>query len=180
MPANIDPNQALARSRRRFEEDLRQQLRSREFRYVKVEDQRYGGIITNAAMLTMTSGQKRTHPVARGVWIIEVILNDPPSPPPNDVPPLNEEATDNNLTIREKFAAHRENPSCAGCHDRLDPLGFALENYDITGRWRDRYQNGREVDAGGTLLRKYPFAEINEAYAALERGEVARSIVTFG
>ena len=62
-------------------------------------------------------------------------------------------------TIREKFAKHRENPDCAGCHSRLDPLGFALENFDITGRWRDKYPNGRNVDASGTLLRKYPFAD---------------------
>ena len=110
-------------------------------------------------MLSMNNGTKRTHPIARGAWIIEVIFNDPPPPPPNDVPPLNEDAGPKNLTIREKFAKHRENPDCAGCHSRLDPLGFALENFDITGRWRDKYPNGRNVDASGTLLRKYPFAD---------------------
>ncbi|MFP6613869.1 MAG: DUF1585 domain-containing protein, partial [Pirellulales bacterium] len=57
----------------------------------------------------------------------------------------------------EKFAVHRKNPTCAGCHSKLDPLGFALENYDITGRWRDKYENGLDVDASGTLLRKYEF-----------------------
>ena len=108
-------------------------------------------------MLSMTSGPKRTHPIARGAWVIEVIFNDPPPPPPNNVPPLNEDAADKNLTIREKFAKHRENPDCAGCHSRLDPLGFALENYDIIGRWRDKYPNGRAVDASGTLMKKYPF-----------------------
>ena len=117
-------------------------------------------MITNAAMLSMTSGPKRTHPVARGVWIIEVIFNDPPAPPPNDVPPLDEEAGDKNQTIREKFAAHRENKTCARCHTKLDPLGFALENFDITGRWRDKYANGREVDASGTLMRRYDFNEV--------------------
>ena len=111
-------------------------------------------------MLSMTSGPRRTLPIARGAWIIEVIFNDPPPPPPNDVPPLNEDASDENLTIREKFAKHRENPDCAGCHSRLDPLGFALENFDITGRWRDKYENGRTVDASGTLLRKYEFKDI--------------------
>lgn len=94
--------------------------------------------------------------------MIEVIFNDPPPPPPNDVPPLNEDAADERLTIREKFAAHRENPDCAGCHSRLDPLGFALENFDITGRWRDTYENGRDVDVAGTLMRKYDFANIVE------------------
>jgi len=71
------------------------------------------------------------------------------------------------LTIREKFARHRENPDCAGCHSRLDPLGFALENFDVTGRWRDRYENGRQVDPGGRLLRKYPFDDIVQFKAAL-------------
>ena len=84
----------------------------------------------------------------------------PPPPPPNDAPPLSEDVTVENLTIREKFAKHRENPDCAGCHSRLDPLGFALENFDITGRWRDKYPNGREVDATGTLLHKYHFDDI--------------------
>jgi hypothetical protein len=108
-------------------------------------------------MLSMTSGPKRTHPIARGAWVIEVIFNDPPPPPPNDVPPLNEDQTSDKLTIREKFAKHRENPDCASCHSRLDPLGFALENFDITGRWRDKYENGRDVDASGTLMKKYDF-----------------------
>ena len=169
VPANIDLNKAVEQVRREYEQDLKRQLKSREFRFVELSDQRYGGIITNAAMLSMTSGQKRTHPVARGVWVIEVILNDPPNPPPNDIPPLDEENADKNLTIREQFAVHRENASCAGCHNRLDPLGFALENYDITGRWRDRYQNGREVDVAGTLLRKHDFGNVLDFKEALMR-----------
>ena len=136
---------------------IRQQLLSREFHRVSSDDPRFSGIITNAAVASMTSGPKRTHPVARGAWIIDVIFNDPPAPPPADVPPLDEAAADPNLTIREHFAAHRSNPSCAGCHTRLDPLGFALENFDITGRWRDRYDNGRDVDASGTLFRRHGF-----------------------
>jgi hypothetical protein len=157
VPADIDPDQAARAAQQSYEENLRGQLRSREFRRVVSQDPRYGGIITNAAMLSMTSGPKRTHPVARGVWIIEVIFNDPPPPPPNDVPPLDEGTADEDLTIRERFAVHRKNPSCAGCHSKLDPLGFALENFDITGRWRDKYTNGRDVDPSGTLMRKHPF-----------------------
>ena len=88
----------------------------------------------------MTSGPTRTQPIARGSWILGVIFNDPPAPPPNDVPPL-KETNDANLTIREQFAAHREHASCAGCHAKIDPLGFALENFDITGRWREKYEN---------------------------------------
>jgi len=153
-------NEHRADAQRKFEDELKNKMRSRTFQRVATDDPRYGGVITNAAMLSMTSGPKRTHPVARGVWIIEVIFNDPPSPPPNDVPPLNEEAGDKSQTIREKFAAHRENMTCARCHTKLDPLGFALENFDITGRWRDKYANGREVDASGKLMRKYEFTEV--------------------
>lgn len=160
VPPDRDPNQAQQEAQNWFEEDLRNKLRSRTFQRVPAKDPRYGGIITNAATLSMTSGPKRTHPVARGVWVIEVIFNDPPAPPPNDVPPLDEEAFAKDLTIREKFAAHRENPSCSGCHTRLDPLGFALENFDITGRWRDQYPNGREVDVSGTLMKRHEFDNV--------------------
>ena len=172
VPANSDRNQLQEEANRRFENHIRSMIRAREFRRVAQRDARYGGIITNAAMLSMTSGPTRTHPIARGAWIIEVVFNNPPPPPPNDVPPLNEDNGDHNLTIREKFAAHRENPDCAGCHSKLDPLGFALENFDITGRWRDRYENGRDVDAGGRLLRRYDFDSVaifKESIAAEDR-----------
>jgi mono/diheme cytochrome c family protein len=159
VPANTDPGKAIASAQRAFDDHLRGLLRSTTFRRVASEDPRYGGIVTNAAVLTMTSGPTRTHPVARGVWVIEVLFNAPPPPPPNDVPPLADEGDDSHLTIRERFAAHRANPSCAGCHTQLDPLGFALENFDLTGRWRSHYANGREVDAAGTLFRQHAFQE---------------------
>jgi len=162
VPANVDANRVQQDLNNRYDNKIRSQMRAQNFVRVAANDPRYGGVITNAAMLSMTSGPKRTHPIARGAWIIEVIFNDPPPPPPNDVPALNEEASSKDLTIREKFAAHRENPDCAGCHSRLDPLGFAMENFDITGRWRDKYENGRDVDAGGILVRKYPFKTIAE------------------
>ena len=158
VPRNQDLKNARRDTVRRFDDEMRKKMRSPTFDRVAASDPRYGGVITNAAMLSMTSGPTRTHPIARGVWVIEVIFNDPPAPPPNDVPPLNEDDESvKNLTIREKFAQHRENPDCAGCHSRLDPLGFALENFDITGRWRDQYDNGRKVDPSGTLMKKYEF-----------------------
>lgn len=176
LPPDTDPAEAVAAAERAYDDHLRGLLRSTEFRRVANEDPRYGGILTNAAVLTMTSGPKRTHPVARGVWVIEVLFNAPPPPPPNDVPPLDEDAGDANLTIRERFAAHRENPSCAGCHSQLDPLGFALENFDITGRWRSHYANGRDVDAAGILMRQHAFEEAVSFKAALlaERRRLAR------
>jgi len=160
LPKPRNPHEVQEEMNRRYDDEMRNKLRGGTFQRVAAKDPRYGGVITSAAMLSMTSGPRRTLPIARGAWIIEVIFNDPPPPPPNDVPPLNEDASDENLTIREKFAKHRENPDCAGCHSRLDPLGFAMENFDITGRWRDKYENGRSVDASGTLLRKYEFKDI--------------------
>ena len=71
------------------------------------------------------------------------------------------------MTIRERFARHREYPVCAGCHARLDPLGFTLENFDVTGRWRDKYENNRDVDASGTIMKKHPFTNIVDFKKAL-------------
>jgi hypothetical protein len=156
---------------RRFEVELRGKLRSKTYHRVPASDPRYGGVITNAAVLTMTSGPKRTKPISRGSWVIEVIFNDPPPPPPNDVPPLDEENGDKNQTIREKFAEHRQNKRCASCHTRIDPLGFALENFDSIGRWRENYDNHRKIDASGTLLRKYDFDGIVEFKSALIKEE---------
>ncbi len=157
IPLPRDSKKELQNVQRKFEDELRIKMNSHIFERIKASDPRYGGVITNAAVLSMTSSPKRTLPIARGAWVVEVIFNDPPPPPPNDIPPLNEEQTAGNLTIREKFAKHRENLTCAGCHARIDPLGFALENFDITGRWRDKYENGRAVDASGTLTRKQEF-----------------------
>ncbi|HAG55732.1 MAG TPA: hypothetical protein DCL17_04935, partial [Dehalococcoidia bacterium] len=162
VPPRRDPNKAQQAVNRRYEDGIRRKLRSQVFDRVPADDPRYGGVITNAAVLSMTSGPRRTHPISRGAWIIEVIFNDPPPPPPNDVPPLKEEDDGKNLTPRQRFAAHRENPSCAGCHSRLDPLGFALENFDITGRWRDKYENGREVDVSGVLFNQHKFKTVVE------------------
>ena len=151
VPADVQIEELRVANQRAYDNKIRDLVRSHDFSRVDASDPRYGGILTNAAVLTMTSGPDRTHPVARGVWITEVLFNDPPSPPPNDIPPLDEDAGEADLTIREKFAEHRANPSCAGCHNQLDPLGFALENYDVTGRWRDKYENGRVVDPSGSL-----------------------------
>jgi len=169
LPANRDPREQQKQATRAFEDDVKRLLRTTLFRRMPVDDPRYGGIITNAATLTMTSGPKRTHPVARGVWVIEAIFNTPPAPPPNDVPPLAEDAAAKHLTIREQFAAHRQHAACAGCHTKLDPLGFALENFGITGRWRDTYDNGRPVDAAGMLLRAHAFTDVVDFKAALAR-----------
>jgi hypothetical protein len=129
------------------------------FQRVPVKDRRQGGVITSAAMLTMTSGPLESKPITRGAWVTTVIFNNPPEPPPANVPPLKMEPEGEpaKLTLKERFVAHRERLDCAGCHAKLDPLGFALENYDPVGRWRDTYENGLNIDARGILFRKHKF-----------------------
>jgi hypothetical protein len=131
------------------------------FERVSIEDRRQGGVITSAAILTMNSGPHESKPITRGAWVASVIFNDPPEPPPADVPPLPGVKADTaKLTLRERLSAHRERADCAGCHEKLDPLGFALENYNAVGQWRDSYENGRKVDMGGVLFRKHKFDSI--------------------
>ena len=134
------------------------------FKRVPLDDPRRGGVITNAAVMTMTSTPTRTQPITRGAWINSVIFNDPPEPPPADVPPLPEIDKEKlaKLTIRERLALHRKRADCAGCHDRIDPFGFALENYGPTGIWRDTYENGRKVDVSGVLFNQYEFKTVVE------------------
>jgi len=134
------------------------------FERVPVTDRRTGGIITNAAVMTMTSGPERTQPITRGAWVATVVFNDPPDPPPADVPTLEEKPpeAEQQLTLRERLALHRERNDCRGCHEQIDPLGFALENFDPIGRWRDQYANGRNVDSEGTLFRQHDFINVVE------------------
>ncbi|MDG2219841.1 MAG: DUF1592 domain-containing protein [Rubripirellula sp.] len=134
------------------------------FRRVPVTDRRVGGVITNTAVMTMTSGPERTQPITRGAWVAGVIFNDPPDPPPADVPPLAEKPIggEEKLTLRQRLAAHRERADCRGCHEQIDPLGFALENFDPVGKWRDAYENGAKIDMSGELFRQYPFTDVIE------------------
>lgn len=150
------------------------------FARVPVTDRRNGGVITNAAVMTMTSGPERTQPITRGAWIAAVIFNNPPEPPPADVPALGEKPPEGqeHLTLRERLAMHRERADCKGCHEQIDPLGFALENYDPIGVWRNKYENGRDVDMSGTLFRKHEFSDIIEFKDAIlvEKDRFARAL----
>ncbi|WP_233903121.1 DUF1592 domain-containing protein [Stieleria maiorica] len=150
------------------------------FYRVPVSDRRSGGVITNAAVMTMTSGPERTQPITRGAWIATVIFNNPPEPPPADVPPLGEKpaAGEEHLTLRERLSLHRERSDCKGCHEQIDPLGFALENFDPVGRWRAEYENGRSVDVSGTLFRKHAFNDVVEFKDAIlaEKDRFARGL----
>ena len=110
-----------------------------------------GGLLTHAGILAVTSYGNRTSPVLRGKWVLENILGTPPPPPPPEATPLRERsASDPPLTLRERIAAHRADPACASCHDLIDPIGFAFEQFDAVGRWRT-HDEGIPVDASGSL-----------------------------
>jgi hypothetical protein len=109
-------------------------------------------MLGTAAVLTMTSHPLRTSPVLRGKWVLEQLLGEGVPPPPPNVPTLPEDDNEHpeGLTFRQQLEVHRENPECASCHDRMDPIGFGLENFDPIGRWRVT-QADLPVDATGTL-----------------------------
>ena len=122
------------------------------FRRVPVTNEARRGLLGQASILTVTSYPNRTSPVERGKWILTNLLGVPPQPPPPNVPPLQDSASDGRiLPLRERMERHRASPTCAGCHRVMDPIGFALENFDGTGRWRDK-EEGQPIDASGTLF----------------------------
>jgi hypothetical protein len=126
-------------------------VQGRDFRRVDLDGTKRSGILTQASVLTITSYPTRTSPTIRGKWILTNILNTPPPEPPANVPALATSKEDGKLTsIRARLEMHRANPVCASCHSGMDPLGFALENYDAIGTWRTA-ADGLPVDASGLL-----------------------------
>ena len=120
-----------------------------------------GGLLRLGAILTATSAPLRTSPVKRGDWVLRRILGTPVPPPPADAGKLPADDKDfGNLSLREKLEAHKRNASCANCHVRIDPLGFPLEHYDSTGRWREKYSDGKPIDDSGVLSDKTEIAGI--------------------
>ena len=123
------------------------------FRRVKLPDERRRGLLGHGSILTLTSNGDRTSPVMRGKWVMEVLLGSPPPPPPPNVPALDDVkpvAGAKFLSVRERMEEHRKNPACTSCHRVIDPLGLALENFDVTGAWRIK-DNEVPVDATGDL-----------------------------
>jgi hypothetical protein len=112
-------------------------IRGESFQRVTLQDKQRGGLLTQASILTVTSNPTRTSPVKRGRWVLEQILGAPPPPPPPNVPELPEgEQAKTGGTLKERLEIHRQNPSCANCHAKMDPIGFSLENYDAVGAYR--------------------------------------------
>jgi hypothetical protein len=122
-----------------------------QFRRVAFTDPNRGGLLGQGSILTVTSYPNRTSVVQRGKWILENLLGGPPPPPPANVPAFEAHAKDGRiLTARQTMEQHRTDPVCASCHSRMDPLGFAMENFDGVGKWRSQ-DAGSVIDASGTL-----------------------------
>ncbi|MCR9202370.1 MAG: DUF1592 domain-containing protein [Planctomycetaceae bacterium] len=146
------------------------------FRPVKVSAGSHrGGILRHASILAVTSYATRTSPTLRGNWILGNILGTPPPPPPANVPALKEKSQQQALTVRERLAEHRANPACASCHNLMDPVGFALENYDAVGRWRV-FDDGQSIDSSGAL----PDGRVIDSVVALEQGIMDRPEIFVG
>jgi mono/diheme cytochrome c family protein len=128
-------------------------VRGDQFREIKLEDPNRWGLLGKGSVLMVTSYPNRTAPVLRGAWILESVLGTPPASPPPNVEALPETQEGGEaLTVRERLEMHRENPNCAGCHDVMDGLGFALENFDAIGQWREMDRDaGDPIDSSGVL-----------------------------
>lgn len=125
-------------------------VEGRAFRRVSLEGTSRGGVLTQASVLTVSSYPTRTSPVIRGKWILENMLGAPPPPPPPDVPELKTEGVGKTVSLRKQLEQHRANSACASCHNKMDALGFALENFDAVGRFRT-HDGDFEIDSAGML-----------------------------
>jgi hypothetical protein len=141
-----------------------------EMRRVQLpKDTTRGGVLTHGSVLIVTSNPTRTSPVKRGLFVLDNILGMPPPPPPPDVPQLEDaekEFKDHQPTLRETLELHRSKPLCNACHNRMDPLGLALENFNALGMWREK-ERGRPIDAAGKLITGESFHDIREVKRAL-------------
>ena len=152
-----------------------------DFQKVSYLDERRRGLLGHGSILTLTSHPDRTSPVLRGKWVLEVLLGSPPPPPPPDIPSFDE--TDGSvdgrfLTVRERMEQHRENPACQSCHKVIDPIGLALENFDVTGAWRAR-DGGNLVDPASELYDGTPLNGPGDLRdALLHRPEVFVRVLT--
>jgi hypothetical protein len=136
------------------------------FRKVSLDtNSQRGGLLRHGSILMVTSYATRTSPVLRGNWILENILGTPTPPPPPNVPTLVEASVSADLPIRDRLVRHRADPNCASCHNLIDPCGFALENFDAVGQWRE-FVNGKPIDSSGGLPGGRRFSGV----AALEQG----------
>ncbi|MBI2149624.1 MAG: DUF1592 domain-containing protein, partial [Acidobacteria bacterium] len=147
------------------------------FRRVQVTDPNRRGLLGQGSFLSLTSVANRTSPILRGKFVISNLLNTPPLPPPPNVPRLEESAPkDRPSTVREQLELHRANPVCASCHRNIDPVGFALENFNPVGQWQDATKEGLKIDSAGVLVDGTPV----DGPVALRKAMLARPEVFVG
>jgi len=150
------------------------------FRRVTLEDENRHGLLGHGSILSLTSAASRTSPIIRGKYVLANLLNNPPGTPPDVVPALEDSApADRPSTVREQLELHRASPVCSACHRNLDPIGFALENFDAVGVWQDKTRDGLEIDSAGVLADGTPVdGPIQLRKALLARPEVFAGTVT--
>jgi uncharacterized protein DUF1592/uncharacterized protein DUF1588/uncharacterized protein DUF1587/uncharacterized protein DUF1585/uncharacterized protein DUF1595 len=150
-----------------------------ELRLVSVKGTPRGGLLTQASILTLTSNPTRTSPVKRGKWVLENLLGAPPPPPPPNVPELKEDKAALTGTLRQRMEQHRQDPNCAGCHARMDPIGFGFENFNAIGAWRDK-EGELPIDPAGQLVTGESFrgpAELKNILLKGKRDQFVRCLV---
>jgi hypothetical protein len=144
---------------------------------VVLTDQNRRGLLGQGSFLSLTSAANRTSPILRGKYVISNLLNMPPLPPPAIVPQLEESAPkDRPSTVREQLELHRANPVCAACHRNIDPIGFALENFNAVGQWENTTRDGLKIDNAGVLVDGTPI----DGPVALRKALLARPEVFVG
>ncbi len=150
------------------------------FRRVELTDPNRFGLFGHGSILALTSASSRTSPIIRGKFIVTEFWNNPPPAPPPNVPALEQSAPkDRPSTVREQLERHRADPNCASCHNNIDPVGFALENFDADGSWRDKTREGLEIDSAGVLADGTPVdGPVQLREALLAKPELFATTVT--
>jgi len=136
-------------------------LEGKEFRRVSLSGNQRGGILGHGSFLTASANGVDTSPVVRGIYVMNKLLDYTPPPPPDDVPEIEPDVT-GTTTLREQLVKHRADATCAQCHNKIDPAGFALENFDAIGSWREKYDRKLKVDPSGKLPDGQTFSSVNE------------------
>ncbi len=177
---NADYSFLTGRLARFYELENVKGLSKDRFQKVALKDQQRGGLLGTGAVLAMTSHYKQTSPVLRGAWVFDTLIGDPVPPPPPDVPELpKNKKGEKNLTDREKLALHRADTSCQACHNIIDPIGFALQNYDYIGKWRTQ-EEGQPVDTKGELPSGETFngpTELKQVLTESRKEDLVRNLV---
>jgi hypothetical protein len=153
-------------------------VKGEEFRRVSLVGTPRRGVLTQGSVLTLTSNPTRTSPVKRGKWVLENLLGAAPPPPPPNLPTLPERGKDITGTLRPRLEQHRADPTCASCHAPMDPIGFALENFDAIGRWRDKDGDGA-INASSSFpdgTKINGTADLFEYLAKYRRNEFFRAV----